>query len=482
MKTYDCDVLVVGYGGAGAAAAIEAHDAGAKVILLEKSGAGGGNTKLSGGTLRDIADIEEATKYYAAVNDETVSYELNRKFVELTATNHQWFIDKCDAVIIESKKVLFPPAPHVIWPFLPGADGIGGRSFIDGDPNVNGGTNMAKAFCHGVEKRNIQVMFHTAGKKLIQNENKEITGIIAIGPEGEIQINTKQAVILTCGGFQYNKEMQINYLSIPYVSQGCLGNDGDGITMCQDVRAEMWHMTGLSCGISYRVPDFEIPIGIGVRSPHYFYVDQYGKRFLNETGIDVHAMAFEFTAVDHMALKYPRLPAFLIFDEHVRESGPMTGHCPGQIMEDPNFKWSQDNQTEIEKGWIKMGWTVAELGQKLGFQFGLLEDAVAKYNLASVIGHDSEFGRSALTMGTLNKPPFYGIEVWPSLLNTQGGPKFDLNANVIDIDGNPIKRLYKAGELGSMFNKFYPGAGNISEALGFGRLAGQNAAKEKPLK
>lgn len=481
MRNYEVDVVVVGYGGAGAAAAIEAHDNGAKVLLLEKSGTPGGNTKLSGGTLRDIADVDKAAAYIAAVNDDTVSPEMNHKFCEMAATNHQWFIDKCDAVIIESKKVMFPPAPHVVWSFLPGSEGMGGRSFIQGNPDVNGGTNLVAALVHGVEKRNIEVLFHTAATKLITNDNKEVTGLIADGADGEITIKAKRAVILTCGGFQYNKEMQINYLGMPFFSQGCLGNTGDGIRMTQELGADMWHMTGLSCGISYRVPEFKVPIGIGVRAPNYFYVDQNGKRFLNETGVDVHAMAFEFTAVDHMKMEYPRMPAYLIFDETIRSAGKMTGHCPGQIMDEEGFEWSDDNQAEIEKGWIKMGWTIPELAEKIGFLPGMLEQAIAKYNLASVTGYDPEFGRSSLTMGIINKAPYYAIEVWPALLNTQGGPKRNEKAQILDLEGKPIKRLYSAGELGSMFNKFYPGAGNVSEALGFGRIAGENAAKEKDL-
>jgi succinate dehydrogenase/fumarate reductase flavoprotein subunit len=478
------DVVIVGLGSAGGAAAIEAHDNGAKVLVLEKDKIAGGNTRLSGGTLRRFLDAEEVIQYYSGVFDETVSPAMIRKFVEVSCTNHKWFTEKCEAEFIDSTKVLFPPAPNVVWDFLPGASGMGGRSQFNpkfGDPKKNGGYNLIATLMHGVAKRNIEIMYQTGGKKLITGENKEVLGILAEGPNGAIAIKANKGVILTCGGFHRNKEMQINYLSMPYIAQGCPCGDGDGVTMTQELGAKMWHMTGVSCGISYKVPDYETPIAIGIRSPHYLYVDQKGKRFLNETGVDVHAMAFDFTACVAEEMDYPRLPAYLIFDETCREAGQMLGHCPGYIMDDPTFSWSEDNKAEIEKGWIKMGWTFTELGKKLGFNPGVLEAAVGEYNQAAVTGYDPKFKRNAATMAPLNQAPYYAIEVWPALLNTQGGPQRDAEARVLDLNMKPIPRLYSAGELGSMVNKFYPGGTNITEAIAFGRIAGENAAKAKPV-
>lgn len=479
------DVVVVGLGSAGGAAAIEAHDNGAKVLVIEKDKIAGGNTRLSGGTLRRFIDPDEVFKYYSAVFDETVSPEMTRKYVDVAFTNHKWFEEKCEAEFIESQKVLFPPAPNVVWEFLPGAAGVGVRSQFNpkfGDPKMNGGYNLIATLMHGVEKRNIEIMYNTGGKKLITGENKEVLGIIADSPDGEIAIKANKGVVLTCGGFHQNKEMQINYLSMPYMAQGCLGGTGDGIKMTQEIGAKMWHMTGVSCGISYKVPDYEVPIAIGIRNAAYMYVDQNGKRFLNETGLDVHAMAFDFTACIAEEMSYPRLPGWLIFDEKCREAGQMLGHCPGRIMDQPGFEWSEDNKAEIEKGWIKMAWTIPELGKLLGFHPGVLEASVGEYNQCAVTGYDPKFSRNAATMMPLNKAPYYAIEVWPALLNTQGGPQRDEEARVLDTDMKPIPRLYSSGELGSMVNKFYPGGTNITEAIAFGRIAGENAARLENVK
>jgi hypothetical protein len=253
---------------------------------------------------------------------------MNRRYVEVSATNHQWFIDKCDAEFIDAVKVLFPPAPNIIWDFLPGAEGMGGRSQFSGDPKKNGGYNLIATLMHGVTKRGIEILYKTGGKKLLTDESGAVIGILADGPEGELRIRARRGVILCCGGFHQNREMQINYLGMTFLAQGCPCGNGDGVRMTQELGARMWHMSGLSCGISYLVKDHKTPIAIGIRSSNYLYVDQRGNRFLNETGVDVHAMAFDFTATEAETMGYPRLPGYLVFDETVRSAGQMLGHCP----------------------------------------------------------------------------------------------------------------------------------------------------------
>ena len=148
MWDKEADVVIVGLGSAGGAAAIEAHDNGAKVLVLEKDKIAGGNTRLSGGTLRRFLDAEKVIEYYSGVFDETVSPAVTRKFVEVSCTNHSWFEEKCEAELKDDEKVLFPPAPNVVWDFLPGASGMGGRSqFVPkfgGDPKKTVAITLSK--------------------------------------------------------------------------------------------------------------------------------------------------------------------------------------------------------------------------------------------------------------------------------------------------------------------------------------------------
>ena len=85
-------------------------------------------------------------------------------------------------------------------------------------------------------------------------------------------------------------------------------------------------------------------------------------------------------------------------------------------------------------------------------------------------------GRAADTLVAVKTPPLYGIEVRPSLFNTQGGPRRNEHGEVLDTGGRPIPGLFEAGELGSMWAALYPGAGNVTEALVSGRIAGRSAA------
>ena len=476
MWNKEADVVVVGYGGAGASAAITAHDAGVNVIVLEKGERGGGNTRLAGGTIREFLDVKKAVKYFDAILKD-VSEEMKKAFVEEGARNAEW-MKELGGELERGEAGRFPPAPHVIWPHLEGADGIGGRWKVKGSSTV-GGVNLWAVLEQSVKKRAIEVLFKAGAKKLITNERKEIIGLLADSPNGEIRIKARRAVVLACGGFEYNAEMQRNYLGLDYYAQGCLGNTGDGVRMAQELGADLWHMSGISCGIGYKFPEFDMPMGIGIRTGEYIYVDQHGKRFMDEADIDVHAMAFEFSYFDHKTLTYPRIPSYLIFDETTRRAGRLIGWCPGAAMD--YYEWSKDNSAEIERGWIKTAQTIRDLAPQIGLKPEVLQETVSTYNMYCVGGYDPEFSRRQETLSPINKPPFYGVAVWPCLLNTQGGPKRNAKAQVLDVNGEPIKRLYSAGELGSIFNMLYPGAGNVSECLSFGRIAGRNAAKEEPV-
>ena len=107
------------------------------------------------------------------------------------------------------------------------------------------------------------------------------------------------------------------------------------------------------------------------------------------------------------------------------------------------------------------------------------ENTIRRYNEYCKVGKDADFGRSKEDLRVL-EPPFHAIRLWPAFVNTQGGPRRDKESRVLDPEGHPIPRLYAAGELGSIWGYLYQGACNITEALVFGRIAGENAAAEKP--
>ena len=136
--------------------------------------------------------------------------------------------------------------------------------------------------------------------------------------------------------------------------------------------------------------------------------------------------------------------------------------------------------TEIEAGWIKKGNTPEELAANTGLDPEALASTISGWNADVASGTDAEFGRpmTAKTAVSLNNPPYYALQLNPSILNTQGGPVRDSNAQVLDPFGEPIPHLFSAGEFGSLWGIIYQGGGNVGEALTFGRIAGQSAAAQ----
>jgi succinate dehydrogenase/fumarate reductase flavoprotein subunit len=178
-------------------------------------------------------------------------------------------------------------------------------------------------------------------------------------------------------------------------------------------------------------------------------------------------------------------------------SGQSNGGVISGKTAEYGYVWSTDQSTEIARGWIMKSNTIAELADairarqspnqfvdytsKIKMDRATFASTIATYNGYVKNGKDLDFGRPAHSLAALETPPFYATEVWPVGPNTQGGPKFDPKGRVLDVFGKPIPRLYKAGELGSIYGERYPsGGGNIAEILAFGRIAGQNAAKERP--
>jgi succinate dehydrogenase/fumarate reductase flavoprotein subunit len=143
------------------------------------------------------------------------------------------------------------------------------------------------------------------------------------------------------------------------------------------------------------------------------------------------------------------------------------------------YEWSSDNSAEVEKGWVVKADTIEELASKIGVDPAGLSQTISNYNGYCAAKQDTEFGRSASVLLPVQTPPYYASELCMTLVNTQGGPKHNKNTQVLDTNDRPIPRLYAAGELGSIFGHLYTGGQNFPEALGFGRVAGGNAATEE---
>jgi hypothetical protein len=175
-------------------------------------------------------------------------------------------------------------------------------------------------------------------------------------------------------------------------------------------------------------------------------------------------------------------PIHLIFDETVRKSGSLGKSDACWDASHGNlYDWSDDNSREVAKGWIKKASALSDLAGMIKVSPDALEASVARFNAFAEEGLDADYGRDASLLAPLRTPPYYALELTPSFINTQGGPRRNKDAQVVGIDGEPIPRLYSAGELGSIYSFLYQGGGNVGECFAFGRIAGRNAAQERPL-
>jgi succinate dehydrogenase/fumarate reductase flavoprotein subunit len=493
------EVVIVGYGMAGAVAAITAHDEGAEVVILEKQLSDNhySNSTMSYGLFISPSDIVGAIRYMEElyqVDGEVwwTGRDIIRVWAEYSSQNKEW-IEK-----LGGKTTLWSTVG--MHRDVPGADSIHTYVFPGMGPRM-------MDFLYGqVRTRGIEVMYNTAAEKVLTNFNGEVVGVRANarGGDGSKKVNIKasRAVILTCGGFEFNEPMKLNYLRVyPTYFAGSPANTGDGIRMALDVGADLWHMNCCSAGIWLKFPDYSegfFPVlgspGWDRRISHssakrepagYIVVDRYGKRFINENFVvtKFHCLYYEFVVFDSQRLEYPRVPCYWVFDQNRMEAGPLVFTLPpittpsGRLR---RYRWSQDNNQELERGWIITAQTVSELALRLGMQPDILDKTVETYNLCCGKGADPDFGRGARDLTHLSRPPFYAVKLWPGGPNTQGGPRRNHMSQVLNTGGDPIPRLYSAGELGSIYGMVYPSAGgNLAECIAFGRIAGENAAKEQ---
>ena len=492
VNKYDkeADVIIIGYGLAGATTAISAHDAGAKVLILEKmpKGKEGGNSKVSGNIVFIPDKVKEAKAYFKGLakghlND--ISENLVQVWAEEMTANKKW---------LENLGLEVFPMPHMAgmnpeYPNLPGSDSVNLCS-IGGQL---GNAALWNPVSEEVKKRKIEIIYSTSCTDLINNYDNEVIGVKAKRDGNEIRIKAEKGVVLTCGSFEFNETMKANYLKAPCFSTGTPGNTGDGIRMAQAVGADLWHMNNVMGPVSlgFLTDDLgkeftDIPAIIWMFKKGHIFVDKYGKRFMNERSHSKHGHGWDaINYYDGDQCEYPRIPWWLVFDEKVRMSGPLVSSRMGKLelkitwfSWHTGYSWSADNSAEIKKGWILKGKTIKELARAMNVDSGVLSKTLINYNKYAKEGEDKEYNRSSADMRAL-KGPFYALKAWPVMVNTQGGPKRNHKAQVMHVNGNPIPRLYSAGECGSVYAWLYQGGGNLGECLAFGRIAGRNVANEK---
>lgn len=494
------DVVVVGYGFAGGAAAIAAADAGSRVLLLEKMAVPGGISICSGGGLRVATDAAKALQYLEATNAGTAPSELLRALaVEMTALRERF--EKLAAINGATVRALERPANYP----LPGWDtfqfievervpGFDPRREYPHARSLKAGINAFKVVDDNVRARKgIEVRMGCAVTRLLQDGAGRVVGVHVEEKGRGRRVLAGRGVILACGGFESDLEMQRRYWQFyPVLPAATRGNTGDGYRMAQALGADlrnMWHFHG-SYGFrhtdpeyvfgirSKKLPDWTPGIMPATVAMSWILLNRDGERFMNEYEPYAHDTGHRpLDRYDPTTLRFPGMPAFMVFDEPGRRMYPVAR----SFINDPDiecYEWSQDNLKEVELGILKRADTIADLARQMGVQERVLAATLERWNQLCASGAGDAFGRPPATRTPVATPPFYFGEIWPVVSNTQGALAHNVEQRVLNPYGEPIERLYVAGELGSIWGFLYLSGGNLAECFISGRIAGERAAAE----
>ncbi|GAA1267114.1 FAD-binding protein [Pseudonocardia aurantiaca] len=476
IRTFDVetDVLVVGYGCAGAAAAFEAASSGAQVLLLERASAGGGSSALAGGEIylgggtpiqRACGfddDAEEMAKFLLAALGPDADREKVTLYAEQSVRHFEWLVERG----VPFKPSLWdsptwvPPTDDGLmwmgensWPFTeiakPAPRGHRPTS------NDFGGWLLMKQLTAAVAAVGVDVLCDTYATNLVEGSGGDVLGVVARRYGMEYTVRARRAVVLTTGGFVDNEEMLALHAPqlVGHNKNSDGSDDGRGILMAQAVGAAVKHMSAGQIGISL-VP------GLIARG---MIVNGQGQRFITE---DTYP-----GLVGQAALYRQNMDVWVIIDEQGYEAVP-----------------------EPERWGVRpyhVAGTPEELAALIGVPPAGLRATIDVYNEHAARGQDPLFHKSDRWLRPL-VPPFAAIDVKMGLrppsesgsgrgsgasVFTIGGLHTTVDGEVLNLDGRPVPGLFAAGRATSGLHSWgYISGTSLGDGTFFGRRAGAAAA------
>lgn len=449
------DIVIIGAGGAGLTAAIEAKAAGADVIVLEKMPMAGGNTLISGAEyaaannwIQKKEGIEDSAELHIQDTlkggDNLAKEELVRIMAENALAGAEWLRDEVG--VIWEDELMFFGGHSVKRSLIP--LGASGREII---------TKLAAK----AEKMDIPVLLNTKATSLITDSNGKVVGVKAEGEDANYTFNTSKAVIIASGGFGSNVEMRVKYnpdIDGSILSTNTTGSTGDGIVMAEDIGANLLGMEYIQ---TYPICDpltgtllyYDDARLYG----HTVIVNKEGKRFVEELGRrDVMSMAIKAQTGS---------VCYELLDQN--------GFVASKLQENhgPELDYLYRNDLLVKAD------TLDKAAEFFGIDAAELKNTVDKYNSYVEEGKDPEFNKRSLP-SKVEVGPFYILKAAPAVHHTMGGIEINENAQVLNKDGKIIEGLYAAGEVtGGIQGSNRLGSNALADITVFGRIAGQNAAK-----
>lgn len=440
-KAYD--VVVVGSGGAGLAAAIQAHDLGASVVVVEKMSVIGGNTnKASAGMnaaetkfqkLKGIVDSKDLFYKETLTGGKNKNNpELLRYFVE----NAPDAIDWLDNNGIE----------------LSGITTTGGMS-IDRTHRPASGAAVGGFLISGLQKninrRGIEVMLDTNVTEIL-TENHKVVGVKVSEEDGSVQTIKAKAVIIATGGFSANREMVEKYRPDlkGFVTTNHKGATGSGIMILEKLGAGTVDMKEIQIHPTVEQTTSYL-ISESIRGGGAILVSQKGQRFVNE--LDTR------DKVSAEIIKLPEHYAYILFDQQVRNENKAV-------------------EEYVSHDLVVQADTIKDLADKLSIDSNTLSQTVERYNQFAETKRDEDFGRTTGMRHPINKGPFYAIKIAPGVHHTMGGVTINTDTQVLDTDKHVIQGVFAAGEVvGGVHGANRIGGNAVADIIIFGMQAGRKA-------
>lgn len=459
------DVIVVGVGGAGLGAALEAAANEAKVLALDvEASHQAANTSLCGGVVMAWGtsvqeenglkgdSAEGFIKYIEAVSGDLAYIDLLKNWAQKSRDTFNWLVD--NGVKFPAEYLYYSGQEEsfadVTTPYKRGhiAEGHIGRSITD-------------VLFKASEKAGVQFEFNSEVKKLYKDSSGRIVGV---GTEKE-NFKANKGVVLASGGSSRNKDLIKNFLPdmINGGSFGSMHQQGDGIRMGLEVGSAIGNMWAVQakCVGNY-LADQKCPCNtVFSWGMPCMFIGEDGKRVLAEDTF--------YEKIFDVIVSQPHQYMWIVWDQAVTDLG-------AEVISVPPM--SEGLVDEVKAGQMYKADSVEALAKMLNVDSATLVQTFANYNEMMAAGVDTEFGRKK-GLGPISKPPYYAAKVIPAICDTAGGVVINTDAQVLDWFDKPIPGLYAAGATTAGWRgKYYVGSGTaVSYAITYGRIAGGNAAK-----
>ena len=445
-----CDIVVVGAGGAGLSAAVQAASMGANVIVLEKQGIIGGNTNYATGGLNAA---ETSVQQKLGIIDSKKSH-----FDDTMSGGH--FLNDSSLVATLVNKA----AEAVDWLISLGADmsnvgqmaGSSQKRTHRPDGGAAIGPHLMSVLNKAVQAENISIRIRNTVTALTEQSGK-VTGVKVSTSKGTYSIQAK-AVILATGGFGANLSMIGQYRPElkDFHTSNHHGATGDAFGWVAPLQASLVLMDQIQIHPTGEAGS-HLLITEAVRGNGAILINREGVRFANEM--------WTRDKLSDAILQQTGKKAFLVFDQSVRQS----------LSAIENY---------AQQGLITSADTPSELAEALDIPVSAFAETMEKYSLYQTTGEDKDFQRKAEEMPRpLTEAPYYAIEVEPVIHHTMGGIRINPQAEVVNQAGKAIPGLYAAGEVtGGVHGGNRLGGNAVADIIVFGQIAGTSAAQSLGLK